>query len=155
MKKVCLYTIRHIDVRELLQQRFKTNEEKKAYWVFWWEQIPLGHCWITSPDHKKIGPGSVWETIAPILNYYCNQYEKNYFDPLKNYWRQGSYDDCMRLLKDLFNSRTKILSNDPGLSLIICTRNRAAYLKHCLDAISQLSTPPKEVIVVDNAPDDQ
>lgn len=155
MKKVCLYTIRHIDVQELLQQRFKTNEEKKAYWVFWWEQIPLGHRWVANPDHKKIGPESVWGTIAPILNYYCSQYEKNYFDPLKNYWRQGSYDDCMRLLKDLFNSRTKILSNDPGLSLIICTRNRAAYLKHCLDAISQLSTPPKEVIVVDNAPDDQ
>ncbi|MEP0911472.1 glycosyltransferase [Leptolyngbya sp. GB1-A1] len=42
----------------------------------------------------------------------------------------------------------------PLVTVVVCTRNRAADLKHCLDAIHQLDYPNYEVLVVDNAPSD-
>ena len=39
----------------------------------------------------------------------------------------------------------------PSVTVAICTRDRAADLSRCLDAIDALSPPPDEIIVVDNA----
>jgi GT2 family glycosyltransferase len=41
-----------------------------------------------------------------------------------------------------------------SVSVIVCTRDRPDDLERCLSAIGQLSTPPLEVLVVDNAPSD-
>jgi glycosyltransferase involved in cell wall biosynthesis len=38
------------------------------------------------------------------------------------------------------------------ISIIVCTRNRTQYLKHCLQALLELDYPNYEIIVVDNAP---
>lgn len=43
---------------------------------------------------------------------------------------------------------------EQAISIIICTRNRAPKLKSCLQSISLLAYQNYEVIVVDNAPDD-
>lgn len=40
------------------------------------------------------------------------------------------------------------------VSVIICSRNRPEHLGRCLKMLEQLATAPKEIIVVDNAPDD-
>src|SRR5262249_21553737 len=42
----------------------------------------------------------------------------------------------------------------PSCSVIVCTRNRAEHLKHCLQGIRGLCYPNVDVIVVDNASDD-
>jgi glycosyltransferase involved in cell wall biosynthesis len=43
----------------------------------------------------------------------------------------------------------------PGdVSVVVCTRNRPVLLEGCLDALAALHPAPREVIVVDNAPDD-
>jgi GT2 family glycosyltransferase len=39
----------------------------------------------------------------------------------------------------------------PSVTVAICTRDRAADLARCLDAVDALSPPPDEVLVVDNA----
>jgi len=43
----------------------------------------------------------------------------------------------------------------PLVSLAICTRNRAESLARTLDSVSQITYPNFEVIVIDNAPDDE
>jgi GT2 family glycosyltransferase len=43
----------------------------------------------------------------------------------------------------------------PSVSVIVCTRDRPRQLSSCLDSMAMLNTPPREVIVVDNAPSDQ
>jgi len=43
----------------------------------------------------------------------------------------------------------------PSVSLVVCTRDRPADLKQCLDSIAALHSAPSEVIVVDNCPSDQ
>jgi glycosyltransferase involved in cell wall biosynthesis len=40
------------------------------------------------------------------------------------------------------------------VSVVVCTRNRTSILKSCLDALEQLKYPNLEIIVVDNAPED-
>jgi GT2 family glycosyltransferase len=39
------------------------------------------------------------------------------------------------------------------VSVVVCTRNRTDYLGHCLAALRRLDYPVFEIIVVDNAPD--
>jgi glycosyltransferase involved in cell wall biosynthesis len=46
-------------------------------------------------------------------------------------------------------------ADDPPLvSVVVCTRNRSRILKSCLDALQQLRYPNLEIIVVDNAAED-
>src|SRR4051812_18815161 len=40
-------------------------------------------------------------------------------------------------------------------SVIICTRNRSAQLEKCLAAVAGQTLKPAEVIVIDNAPEDE
>lgn len=40
----------------------------------------------------------------------------------------------------------------PGISLVVCTRNRTEQLRSCLTALQQITYEPVEVLVVDNAP---
>jgi glycosyltransferase involved in cell wall biosynthesis len=42
----------------------------------------------------------------------------------------------------------------PGISVVVCTRDRSASLARCLSSLARLDDHPHEVIVVDNAPRD-
>ena len=42
----------------------------------------------------------------------------------------------------------------PTVSVIVCTRDRPADLRACLDSLVRLRTPPHEILVVDNCPSD-
>jgi GT2 family glycosyltransferase len=41
----------------------------------------------------------------------------------------------------------------PSVSVAVCTRNRAKDLAACLSALAQLKLPPTEILVIDNAPE--
>lgn len=45
-------------------------------------------------------------------------------------------------------------STRPMVSVVVCTRNRADELRECLLTLRRLTWSPLEVVVVDNAPDD-
>lgn len=47
------------------------------------------------------------------------------------------------------------LSSLPSLSVAVCTRDRPEHLAPCLNALRKLSTPPLEILVIDNAPKTQ
>jgi GT2 family glycosyltransferase len=49
--------------------------------------------------------------------------------------------------------RDKVLANAPSASVIVCTRYRPERLAGCLDALQGQDYPGYEVIVVDNAPE--
>lgn len=40
---------------------------------------------------------------------------------------------------------------DHSVCVVICTRNRPAYLRRCLAAVSRLDPPPEQILVVDNS----
>jgi GT2 family glycosyltransferase len=47
------------------------------------------------------------------------------------------------------------IESDALVSVVVCTRDRAAMLAHCLDRLATVSYPAVEFIVVDNAPSDE
>jgi O-antigen biosynthesis protein len=49
-------------------------------------------------------------------------------------------------------SRSAVLDDAPPISVIVCTRDRPAQLKLCLQRLGQQRYPHYEVVVVDNAP---
>lgn len=156
MKQDSRYTIRHINIRDLLHQPQEAVAAAMEYLVYWWDEIPLGHSWAGSAGHAGIGLPALWTAVNPALRAYSTRRlpEKD-FEKLVE--RQGRKDHrfCERFLEELFREYA-VRESHPGndLSLIICTRNRTRHLKRCLDALGDLSLQPREVIVVDNAPDD-
>jgi GT2 family glycosyltransferase len=44
------------------------------------------------------------------------------------------------------------VSPEPGITVVVCTRDRAASLRRCLRTLAALDHPNFEVVVVDNAP---
>lgn len=95
------------------------------------DKVPLG--WITfSTKNKKTFSG---DDLTEIIKKQLGQSIVNHF-------------------------LNKNIQSDPGsvvsapVSVVVCTRNRTDYLKHCLQALLQLNYPVFEIIVVDNAPVD-
>jgi len=49
-------------------------------------------------------------------------------------------------------NRSAALADAPSISVVLCTRDRAAQLEKCLERLARLVYPRFEVLVVDNAP---
>lgn len=156
MTKNDFYHITHVNIRHLLDSHSNHAKAGKVYEVFWWDEIPLGHRWLEAIASPHAYFEEVWHTIEDVLRFYCRRSPKVDFDALKATWKQEDYTRCGEFLTDLFAAYSFDGSNRDGdLSLIICTRNRPAQLKSCLDSLAFLTVQPTEVLVVDNAPDDQ
>ncbi|MGH7998128.1 MAG: glycosyltransferase family 2 protein, partial [Brasilonema sp.] len=56
-------------------------------------------------------------------------------------------------LKKLHSGSLQSVSG--SVSVVVCTRNRPEQLVRCLRSLQNLSQPPKQIIVVDNAPSDE
>jgi glycosyltransferase involved in cell wall biosynthesis len=96
------------------------------YLVIWQGRIPLGHCWLELDK----GPASLAdyrETIAAAIR------------PALEYYRTASPGAS---------------AAPAGLSVIICTRNRPKDLERCVRTLLDSSDKDFELIVVDNASDD-
>ena len=91
----------------------------------------IGQVWI--PARRTITPALQWQAIASDLGSVA--------------WRarvREALASCERAEEE---ARTP-----PSVSVIVCTRDRTDDLRRCLDSLAELNTPPKEVLVVDNAP---
>jgi GT2 family glycosyltransferase len=86
--------------------------------------------------------------------------EADMADPLRE------HAECELVPQDLMRQDTDSRSNwaksiscpqgfparGPGISLVVCTRDRSDQLRSCLTALQQVTYEPVEVLVVDNAP---
>ncbi len=146
-----VYHIQHIDLRS--QPVFPSSG--KQYLVFWWGEIPLGHIYKedSSTDAEE-WRSLVWETIKPAVEYYCGVRGTD-IKILQETFLERDQGEIQSVFDNLFSSYLiKPADNLPSVSLVICTRNRANLLENCLNSLSQLNYKASEIIVVDNAPDD-
>lgn len=158
-----LYKIKHYNIRHFLQNEFVLAEGKEGegeYCVFWWDQIPLGHCWIEMGDTENVKYSSsykhIWDAISPTLYFYCSCQLEIKFSQIVISWENKDGSCFRKILDCLLSPYLKDDQNySSNLSLVICTRNRSQQLKKLLDSLSVLSYQPREIIVVDNAPDDE
>lgn len=136
------------------------------YVVFWWQGIPLGHQEILAvqlPMPAEQLANLAIQTITPAVgNYLLEDGFKAPLPDLPDYPRNTppdfhalmSLDKPLSKLSECYSlPATEGVS--PSVSVVICTRNRPEQLAQCLQALQQLSPPPLEVLVIDNAPTSQ
>lgn len=99
----------------------------RYYLVFWQGGVPLGHYWL------ETGPGG-----AELMTY--AEVIMAIIDPVLGYYEK-------------INSGEK-KSQEGRLSVVICTRNRPADLERSIRSLMNSEDKDFELIVVDNAPDD-
>ncbi len=151
-----LYTIQHTDLQRAMEDPLDFISPQKQYTVFWWQQIPLGHLFaegeqpLNPEEAKKI----IWTAISPAIAFYAKEQDMD-ITRLEKLFYSEDIPGTLSQFGQLFSACPLQPENDlPAVSLIICTRNRAPFLQKCLLALQQLNYPPSEVIIVDNAPED-
>lgn len=145
------YTIKHLSLGAIADYGFTADN---AFLVFWWNHIPVCHVWIEpynahlSPEqHRKQVVDAAW----PALTYYLNEHPKTakLYEVLLN----GNTQSITALLNELSEALLLPQSNHSAVSVVVCTRNRTKQLKQCIDAILKSIDDNFQLIVVDNAPD--
>lgn len=151
-----LYTIQHADLQPVMEDPLNFISPQKQYTVFWWQQIPLGHLFVedTQPLNREEAKKAIWTAILPAIAFYAKEQDMD-VSGLEKLFYSEDIPGTLSRFRQLFSACPLQPENDlPTVSLVICTRNRAPLLRKCLLALQQLNYPPSEVIIVDNAPDD-
>ncbi|MBC7688149.1 MAG: glycosyltransferase [Aquabacterium sp.] len=156
MKNYLPHIIKHIYLNEDIVLPGEVAGGKGFYFVFWWHDIALGQLFIDPGKIFEYGEyvQQIISAIKPAVKFYQRQQDTEAYN--WEYWLQN------QLTEEWNDWMKKLLAkwNDPQVpytvpvSLIICTRNRAAQLQRCLQNLKALSCLPEEIIVVDNAPTD-
>lgn len=150
------YTIQHIQLREIDEVSIPNQNH---YFVFWCNQVPLGHLWFNKSDKiitQQEFRLSINHALETALAFYAGKYSGNehplLLQLLNNYEYRKLQEELNIVLSE--NVEKDPLTTD-RVSVVICTRNRPLALKNCLEALIAKDNGEIEIIVVDNAPDDQ
>ncbi|MDO6436228.1 glycosyltransferase family A protein [Cyclobacterium sp. 1_MG-2023] len=157
MKEDNAYIVSHLFLENLAIPNLTDTCNQGVYLTVWWKEIPLGHFELapnTSFSANDFYQKVVW-SIEATLEFYL----KNQNTLLKDDWKkmilEGRGNDLRVFLEKVFFSITHVeFPKVVPISIIICTRNRAKDLKRCLDSIMRMASLPAELIVIDNAPND-
>jgi glycosyltransferase involved in cell wall biosynthesis len=121
------------------------------YCVFWFKSVPLGERYINR--RESVAGDLFWNeclnAIWPALQHYHKLQRVG--EPLQKPAVPDEHN-----IKALCTSIIDGLHPEPipgqcSVSVVICTRNRAGFLKNCLTHLSHQRCKPAEIIVVDNA----
>ncbi|PWS33283.1 glycosyltransferase family 2 protein [Pedobacter paludis] len=155
MKKFKPYSIQHLQLNGL--DSFKPLKSN-YYLVLWWKNFPLGHIWLTEEDFLSDNISldqKVIEAIQPTIDYYSaipihagnTSNWRDYFLNREKLKLEQLFDKIIPIKDDNFLS-------DKKLSVVICTRNRPQAIDDCVQALLNSNDKDFELIVIDNAPDD-
>lgn len=122
------------------------------YLVLWWKGIVLGDLYL-EPDEQISAAAyrrQVAGAILPVVESYAGRADfdrEHFFSNRKN-------EDWAEKLEKIFASPEagKIPDRVP-VSVIVCTYDRPFSLAKCLAGLEKMTCLPEEIIVVDNAPD--
>lgn len=145
------YIIHHLDLA-VGPEPVQAVADPAHYCVYWYRSVPLGESYLLLSE--PIAPEGFWrkcvEAIAPSLEMYaCKGNNPFSFSELASdpsIIRAA----CAQVLEDF---HPQVLPQQCDVSVVICTRNRAGYLKNCLESLRHQVCQPAEVIVVDNGSD--
>ena len=147
--------IKHID---LINDRSNLVGEKGArgyYLVFWINNVPLGTLEV-SADKLPMPAAAIrlkaHEVILPAVRAMIPAESSNI-------WSRKPHVPTPEHLDAAYSNMAALI---PGprqpaqcwrISVVICTRNRPHEIKKCLKSLINQSQSPREILVVDNAPD--
>jgi len=156
------WKVMHLELSEGIPALPLAPDYEGLYVVFWWHSIPLGHQEISAaqlPLPATQLANLVLETIAPVVG--DRLFEHGFKAPAP--WLVESEQPLRDTLPDfhalialeqpLAKLRERLSQSAGGsVSVVICTRDRPEQLAQCLRSLQNLSQPPHQIVVVDNAP---
>jgi len=144
------YEIEHLQFTQLedfipLKQNY--------YIVLWWKKVPLGHIYYEYQKHNKTDLNSLaLKAVSKAIQFYISQNSSsvNYSD-----FEQAFEEADKASLGNLLNSiiRVPLENFTQSISVVICTRNRPQAIEACIKSLMASSDRDFELIIVDNAPD--
>jgi glycosyltransferase involved in cell wall biosynthesis len=141
------YKIQYVDLASESFQ-YSTLSADPYYFVFWYKDIPLGEKYfhsISGVTEEKFWENCL-ESIYPALQYYhVSKYAGFQIQQVTNPSRAAINQVCDSIFVESIN--TQPVSD---VSIIICTKDRAADLDVCLMHLKDQVCKPLEIIVVDN-----
>lgn len=145
------YIIHHLQL-DSIQQFNPANENQ--YIIIWLEKIPLGHVWlepIKLLQHETF-LSYIQKAIYPAVEHYMN-YSAN--TEWRNFLDENNFIQLSAALKEAVHQfELKLNQNKTEkVSVVICTRNRPQALQQCLQSLTKINDENFEIIVVDNASD--
>lgn len=142
------YHIIHINLQNVLQEQQQCSP---CLVVVWYKHIPLGHVWAAegyrnNEDLKKI----IRQSIDGAINFYAN---KVLAAIIFNALQLNHTLELQNALDKMIEKSFPQTYSQPSLSVIVCTRNRTDSLLKCIETLKASNDTDFELIVVDNAPD--
>jgi glycosyltransferase involved in cell wall biosynthesis len=150
------YNIEHILLEN--EQDFDLNWSNSSgqYLVLWWRCIPIGELYIPAgerPEDTTIRR-RILRAIDPALDMYMSGKAIEAINFRKAFVNRD-HDEFSKGMHEIFSDFIPVMvPPSADVSVVICTRNRSKYLRKCLESFGAQKCMPVEIIVVDNAPED-
>lgn len=130
--------------------------EGNHYLVLWSGKTPLGHYWLEAEGPVSLG--DYREELGAVVRPALGQ-ESYKLQAATDKWREqgqlaGKEDGISGGGTGAGAGEAGGGNRNGGLSVVICTRNRPGDIERCLNNLMRSSDTDFELIVVDNAPDD-
>lgn len=156
------WKILHLELSQAIPELRAEPAYQGILVVLWWHRIPLGNLEISAqqlPMPATQLAHLALQQITPAVGSHL--LDQGFQAPLPGafgWWLQA--DDlvpkfsALMALQPLSELRQRLSASphQQTISVIVCTRNRPEQLARCLRSLRQLSRPPHEILVVDNAP---
>lgn len=139
------WKIVHVDLSQALETLTPDKDFEGYYLVFWWKQIPLGKCQVLATELPLSAQQLACRVMSGIQKMVDSSLDSEAEQPLRTWAKK---------LQSKKRS-PKIKSAVAKTSVIVCTRDRPTQLAKCLEALQNLDPAPQEIIIVDNAPNDE
>ena len=153
MGKFNPFNIQHLQIDQLELFRPSTDN---CYLVFWWKNIPLGHIWLDSKNNNLDDASfrqQVADIIEKVIDYYSSLQEGENIPLWKTYLLENDQEELRQELGHIIPIQIGSPTGDEKLSIVICTRNRPQAIDNCVKALLESNDKDFELIVIDNAPD--
>jgi GT2 family glycosyltransferase len=156
------WKIIHIKLNEDIPALRAEPKYQGIHAVFWWCDLPLAH--------EEISAAQLPMSATQLANLAVQKITPAVGDRLLNHGFKAplpvisqnpsrdtpvDFQSLMGLQQPLKKLQECSLQSVSGsVSVVVCTRNRPEQLVRCLRSLQNLSQPPLQIIVVDNAPSD-
>ncbi len=154
----------HVDLAAPLSALPAGPDGAGLHVFFWLAGVPLGGCEL-APDALPLSIGALAvlasDAVAPAVA--ARLFGNDFAAPLPALAPEprepGDVAALLARDRPLAALRSELASvaagaSSPGaadVSVVVCTRDRPAALERCLASLRALATPPREIVVVDNA----
>lgn len=141
------YSIIHVELNKIETLQLNSGNH---YIVTWCNQVPLGHVWLER--QQSFSSKNIIDAIKPSIEKAIAVYLHN--DNWQQILQQGDFVKLHQLLSKSIDDFKINLSNETApISVVVCTRNRPQALQKCISSLLNNDDKNFELIIVDNAPD--